>query len=140
MKIQAQASSQYAKLPTFRQYCKSEGEACNNKAKVVQTIWFPNNYPSLSIDTEVFRLRIAQDDPNYQAIELGLRQGIDNDEVFIVRILDSKKFEFEIETLEGEIGGWEYLGETGAKCEVLPKRKRKPVATPLKSSVPPEAS
>lgn len=134
MKIQAEATSQYAKLPTFRQFCKTEGEKCNNNAKVVTTVWFPNKYPSLSIDTEVFRLRISESDPNYAAIEAGLREGIDADEVFIVRILDAKKFAFEIETLEGETGGWDFLGDSGAKCEVLPKRKRKPSATTLKSA------
>lgn len=140
MKIQSEATSQYAKLPTFRQFCKAEGEKCNGNAKVVTTVWFPNQYPSLSIDTEVFRLRISESDPSYAAIAAGLQQGIDADEVFIVRILDAKKFAFEIETLEGEIGGWEYIGESGAKCEVLPKRKRKPPATPLKTVAAPEAS
>ena len=91
MKIQSEAASQYEKLPTFRQYCKAQGKDCNGNAKVVTVVWFPSQYPSLSIHTEVFRLRVSQMSPDYAAIEEGLRAGIDNDEVFIVHIVTGKQ-------------------------------------------------
>lgn len=119
------AESQFAKLPSFMSYCKSAPEAAEGKIKVVETIWLPNKFASISFDTESYRLRITESSSIYLPLVSAVEQWELHEDCLAIRLCSKKDAEFEIELLEGESCTWEELGQYGRKLTVKNKTKSK---------------
>lgn len=52
--------AQQEKLPTLRQYLKTNGKTKRPKKFLVCKIWIPNKYPSYSLETEHFRASVGK--------------------------------------------------------------------------------
>lgn len=123
MPFEGNAKSEFEKLPTFRAYCKSKGEDAQLGAKIVQLIWFPNKYPSLSLDTESYRLRIpCEKDTSTELIDF-LETAVNEEQVLVIRVTDAAEFAYEIDVLPNESGDWTQIGDHGQKCQVREKPK-----------------
>lgn len=127
MAITGNAISDFEKLPTLRAYCKSKGKEAQLGSKIIQLVWFPNKYPSLSVDTESYRLRIPCKAGNDAELLDFFESAISSGQVLVVRITDAEKFAYEIDVLPNELGEWEEIGDHGQKCVVQerPKSKRR---------------
>lgn len=111
-------------------WCKKNSEVAAKGAKVVTTVWLPNIYTSISLDTESFRLRITPKNPIYIELLDILENGSQEESALLIHILDPKTGRFEIEVSENEKAGWTQLGDYGFKLEILDRKaatkKRKP--------------
>ena len=126
MELHGQSTSQFKKLPTFLKWLKSEPFNVEGKLKVVTMVWFPSEYPNITIDTECFRLRIPITGDNAEEVQEWFSLSFQQDEVLAVRIDDKKLGKFSVINIPGERGAWEPVGETGYRCTVQEKRiKRK---------------
>lgn len=114
--------SNYEKLPTFRQWCKTHKASEKVPVSYLKTVWFPNEFDSYSLDTESFRLRIASSSPLYEEIGEHIANWIAAGTVVYVVTSSAKDHEFEIHTLEGETSFWEELGDKGYRCKVNDKK------------------
>lgn len=122
----------YDDTPTFRQYCKRYTGFEKPVTKVVQKLWLPNQYPSVSLHTESYRLRIHKKSDIYEE----LLESIDNWEkaeaCIAICLLNPKTLEFEIIELANEGCSWTLLGDFGYELAVLdrkPTSKRPKAAT-----------
>ena len=123
MKFSSDAKSQFNKLPSFLQYLKSLPQEDKDRSKVVKAIWFPNQFPNFSFDTESFRLRVSLGKAETQEFSESVKAAIEAEEVLSIRFNAAQGTEIEIETLEGELGKWIPIGEHGYRCEVQDKPK-----------------
>lgn len=118
MAIQRHAESQFEKLPSLLSYCKSKGKEAEKGVALITTVWFPNQFPNLSLDSEKYRIRIStKGDDALEVIDF-IESAIDQEKVLFVRITDAKKYAYEIDILENETGTWVNLGEHGRRCTV----------------------
>ena len=104
-----------SQLPTFRQWSKTADEAHKKPARPVKLIWLPNRFPSFSLETEVFRLRIGEDDPNYSAILSWVEESIEAQRVMVVQPKLDRMYAYSLDILEGEKGIYDPLGDFGFK-------------------------
>jgi hypothetical protein len=127
MPLSGNAQSNFEKLPTFREYCKAKGQEAEKSLKVVTVVWFPNQFPNFTLDTESFRLRInCQEDDSIETTDF-LESAIEQEQVLAIRVTDAKKLAYEVDVLPNESGTWEKLGSNGYKCTV---NERKSVKKP----------
>lgn len=120
-----EAKSDFPKLPTIRQYCKSSPEFPPTKCFVIEKIWLPNQFPSLSFVTEVFLLRISTGEAIYQPLRLAIEEWEKESKTPIIRIPDKAKATWEIDLLENESSTWEQMGEFGLKLTVNERKGNK---------------
>ena len=123
MKYESSAKADFAKLPSFLQWLKTISTEEPIPTKVVKTVWFPNKFPNFSLDTESFRLRITVSAENLLEFQDAIESAIDNQEVLLIRVIDSEDATYSLETLPGEVGLWEALGSTGFSCSVSDRPK-----------------
>lgn len=128
MPLQLHAESQFEKLPSLLSYCKSKGKEAEKGVALVTTVWFPNQFPNLSIDTEKYRVRISTKGDNALEVIDFLESAIEQEQVLMVRITDAKKLAYELDILETESATWQSLGEHGRRCTV-DEKKSKPRAS-----------
>lgn len=128
MPLSGNAQSNFEKLPTFREYCKAKGTEAEKSLKVVTVVWFPNQFPNFTLDTESFRLRInCKEDDSIETTDF-LETAIQQEQILAVRVTDAKKLAYEVDVLPNESGTWETLGTNGYKCTVnerKPAKRRK---------------
>jgi len=118
-----EAKSDFPKLPTLLQYCKTAADFPPTKAFLIQKIWFPNQFPSLSLCTEVFLLRISTTESFYHSLEESLYKWEQDESCPVIRISDKTKAKWEIDLLEGERCIWEELGPYGKSLTVQEKKR-----------------
>lgn len=123
MRFESNAESQFEKLPSLLSYCKKNKVGSTERRYVVTTIWLPNQYPSISLDTEHFRLRISDKQALYLELLDFIESNTANEIALCVDILDAKTAKFAIDVLEGEVAEWEPLGESGWKLTIMNKPK-----------------
>lgn len=114
----------YESTPTFRQFCKAQGKLPKPLIKLVTKIWLPNQYPSVSLHTECFRLRIHENSDIYEALIEKLGEWEDAEACIAIRVSDTETLEFEIIELEQEGCTWNDLGDYGKELKI---KERKPV-------------
>lgn len=119
------AQSQFEKLPSFLSYCKTAPEAAEGKIKVVEVIWLPNKFASISLDTESYRLRITSASTIYLPLVDSIEEFELKEACLAIRLCSKKDAEFEVEVLENESCTWEQLGDFGRRLTVKNKTKSK---------------
>ena len=123
--FKSNAESQFQKLPSFLSYCKTAPEAAEGTLKIVETIWLPNKFTSISFDTESYRLRITDASDIYLPVCDAIEE-FEQDEVCLaIRLCSKTDGSFQIELLENESCTWEALGEYGRRLTVKNKPKRR---------------
>lgn len=133
MPYSGNAESQFEKLPSFMAYCKKQGQEAEKGIALVKVIWFPNQFQSVSLDTEKFRLRIStKTNDSIELIDF-LETAIDQEKVLFVRVTNAKDASYEIDILEAESAEWEQLGQHGYKAEVRDRPKAAKRAKAAKS-------
>lgn len=120
-----QAESLFPKLPTFMQYCNKHPFEAEKGVKVVVFIWLPNQYDSITLDTESFRLRISSKADFYEALLRQLSDWEEKEAVPILRISSAKDYAYILDELPGEKATWEHVGEFGRRLVVRDKPKRR---------------
>lgn len=118
MALQLNAESQFEKLPSLLSYCKSKGKEAEKGIALVTTVWFPNQFPNLSLDSEKYRVRISTKGNDAVAVIDFIESAIDQEKVLFIRIVDAKKYAYEIDVLENETATWVSLGDHGRRCTV----------------------
>lgn len=123
MRFESNARDGQDFLPTFFQWCKDHSSQTTALKYTVVKIWLPNKFPDLTIETEVFRLRVSHKATIFwsvlQSIEKITKEGL----VLAVSEIDKTLYDYTLEVMEGESGLWEELGEFGRKCTVQDKPK-----------------
>ena len=124
MRISGNAKDDQVKLPSFLQWLKTLPSDSPVIHKVVKLVWFPNQFPNFTVDTESFRLRLSTQMFDQLEVSDLFEDAIQRKAVLSVVVDPAKKGEWEIEELEGETGNWEKLGESGYRCSVEDKPKK----------------
>ena len=123
MRFQSNASDGQNNLPTFFQWCKEHLDKRTPGKFIVTKVWLPNKYPDLTLETEVFRLRISHKALIFSSVRESIDQFTDGNMVLAISEVDKESYDYTLEVLEGEVGSWTELGATGWKCEVQDKPK-----------------
>lgn len=121
------AQSEFPKVPSFLKWLVSASNDDLKPIRPVTKLWLPNQYKSLTLETEVFRLRITDQSPIYEAILNCYEEWVREDSVIAIKINDRKLRTYSIVGMESEAGTWESMGDYGWKCTIQdkPKGKRK---------------
>lgn len=124
MRFEGNATDGQDSLPTFIQWCKANKDKKTPDKFVIVKVWTPNKFPDLTLETEVFRLRISHKSSVFKALEESLQEFIEQSRVLSISEIDREEYDYVIEVLEGEVGEWTELGAFGWKCTVQEKPKR----------------
>ena len=111
------------KLPTFREFCKQVTGPETKPARIVKTIWWPNKYPSLTLETERFRLRIPDTNEVYTEILSWVRDKVSEGSVIAIWVVSPEDFGYRIDYLAGEDGVYREIGDLGVALERVTKAK-----------------
>lgn len=125
MSIHVLQEDEYPALPTLKQFCKSSAPEERSKAHVIEKVWFPNQYPSLSLETEGFRVRVHEKSAVFGEILNALYEWEETSMCIAIRITDEKTADYEIIELPSTDCLWESLGKTGRKLIIQEKPKSK---------------
>ena len=115
----------YEDTPTFRQYCKAQTDFSKPQTKVVQKIWVPNKFPSVSLHTESYRLRVHQKSNIYESLLEAIEQWKEDEACIAVVLTDPKAYAFKIVELESESCRWDALGDFGWELAVRDRKRAK---------------
>ena len=113
-------------LPTFRSFCKNAPDEYENVRYPVVKVWYPNKFPSLSLETEKFRLRISQESGLYGEILELVQQWEEAGAVPYVAVTSTSAMEWELDAFPNETGEWEEVGEFGRRVKVNDRKKSLP--------------
>jgi len=113
----------YEDVPTFKEYCKNLEDFQNPIVSYVHKIWRPNKYPSISLTTDSYLLRIHQKSDIFADLLECIAEWEEEEACVFVRLLDPKTLEFEIDSLEGEKSTWAPLGDYGSELTIQPKKR-----------------
>lgn len=114
--VEAESTS-FPKLPTFRQWLKAQGKKKIPQAVLCNLIWTPGKWQNFTLETERFRLRIAEDNPYFAYLKTGIATLSDNDYALFVHPVDRDKGTFTLSAKADEPGVWQPVGENGWKWE-----------------------
>ena len=117
------AESRFERLPSFLKWLSTASEKELAPARYVTTIWYPNKFPSISFETEVFVLRISEKNELYQPLLQSLPALELAENALLIQPLSRVPAEFRIKASEVESASWESLGEYGRRLTVQ-NRKR----------------
>ena len=123
MRFECNASDGQDNLPTFFQWCKDKSSEKTALRYTVVKIWLPNKFPDLTLETEVFRLRVSHKAPVFSAIRESIGQIVDGNLLLAVSEIDKEVYDYTLEVIEGEKAFWTELGANGWKAEVQDKPK-----------------
>ena len=115
----------FPKLPTLLQFCKAAQEAELKPVRIVQKIWLPNKFRSITFDTEKYRLRLSDSSPLYLPVLDWLPTAEEEETCIAIRISDAKAGKYSIEKLEAEKCTWELMGDFGRKLTVQERKRTK---------------
>jgi len=107
------------KLPTLHQAMKM-GKV-HTKQYHVNTIWFPNSFPVLTLETDTFRFNVKQDTDLYILIMDEIDECLTNECSLFLEISSLKPLEMETIIKSQEKCEWLKLGETGWRSTNLKK-------------------
>lgn len=113
MRISGDVRDNQIKLPSLLQWIKTIPSDSPVLHKVVKLVWFPNQFPNFTVDTESFRLRISTDRFDEAELTDFFESSIEEKKVLCVVVDPAEKGKWSIEELEDEIGEWEQLGAAG---------------------------
>lgn len=123
MRYESNAKEHQDVLPTFIQWCKTEKDSQTADKYFVTKIWLPNKYPDITLETEVFRLRVSHKTSLFESLKDNF-DGWSNSEVALsVCEIDKESLDFTLEVSDDEKATWESLGETGVKLTIQERKK-----------------
>lgn len=122
--FEGQLNSEADKLPTVKQWMNSVSAEATIPTRIIKVIWTPNLYPSYSLDTEAYRVRVADTHFLYQVLEQNLETWIESGTVLGLNITGKKVIKVTLLTLDKEEGEWDALGEHGWKFSNLKTKKK----------------
>ena len=125
MRFESNATDGQDNLPTFFQWCKANIGKTVKQKHVVTKIWLPNKFPDLTVETELFRLRISHKAPVFSAVRESVQQFVDNNLVLAISEVDLETYDYTLEVMDGETGYWVELGTSGWKCEVAKRSSKR---------------
>lgn len=130
MKFELNAKDGIEQKPTFVQFCKDSVGKKLPARFYIQKIWLPNQYPSATLETESFRIRISSKSSAWEAIRGKLCVWESACFALAVTEISTITFDYTLEVVETEECIWTPLGEFGMELKITdkPKSKRKPLA------------
>lgn len=123
--FEANAESTYPTLPTLRKFCKENPFSAEKGVKIVNFVWLPNQYESVTFDTDCFRHRISNSADFYEELLRELEKWEKESACIGIRITSAEKCAYQLFSLEGENADWKKVGEFGRKLTVRDRRERK---------------
>ena len=116
--FESKAEPAFPKLPSLLKWLSTATEAELKPTRPVAVIWLPNLYPSLTLNTEKFSLRISDKSVLFEPLLQIIPTWEDEMRVPAVRIADPSQGLFQISVLEGETAIWEPMGEFGRRLTI----------------------
>ena len=104
------------KKPTLLQFL---GSPESEKLKVkynVEIVWFPNQFPTICLETEYFRINIDESSPLYDSFHVFCSHMVDEGTPFDVIINPDRSGGFGI-TTSGDSGEWNQISKNGFKFQ-----------------------
>ena len=132
MRISGDEKDNQVKLPSLLLWLKTIPSDSPIVHKVIKRVWFPNQFPNFTVDTESFRLRISTERFDETELTDFFESAVEKKAVLCIVVDPAKKGKWEVEELEGEIGEWDELGGWGYKCSVADKPKQPKQRVPKK--------
>lgn len=123
-------------LPTLAKWAKVATERDFERWHLIRVIWLPNEYESITFDTESFRLRVQESNAIYSELLEEVKEWDNEGTVVVLKITPGKKLSFEFIELEKEKCVWTELGEFGMKLSEVKARKTSAQKTRSSSSKP----
>lgn len=123
MRIESNAGDQYDRLPTFLQWIKSAPSEELKPVRYVKKLWLPNQFPNLSLDTEIYRLRLSATSPVGTYLIENCEMLEESNSALFIEVVDRKKSSFAIFVSETETASWSALGPHGYELTICEKRK-----------------
>lgn len=93
-------------LPTLRQFCKQADETACLGTYLVKIIWFPNKFPTLTVQTTHFRIPVSDKDLIEEMMG-ELRKVSTGKSAIEVRLIDLNELEYEFQLNAQNKGVWE---------------------------------
>ncbi len=103
------------KLPTLKQWLKTQGKKAIPKRFLVSLVWEPNQWRNYTLQTEKFRVRVSEGDPIFEALQTGLSTLLDMEYALMLEVTDREKGAFQIIGNPQEPGHWNHITDTGHK-------------------------
>ena len=117
------AKSEFPKLPTFMQWCKSATVQEARPLRYVKKVWVPGKFDNFTVETEVFRLRISPSSELYSALKDHLQEFESTDAALAIEVLDTANYRFKLKHIESERAIWVGLGQNGYALTIQSKPK-----------------
>jgi len=118
MEFQGSSDDEFKKLPSFRKWCANQRAKKEFPLYLVSILWLPNEFPSISFDTEVFRLRVPETASIYAPILDHVQLWEDAETCLAIRVCSAEGATYALSVLETENCVWEDLGRFGRRLTV----------------------
>lgn len=122
------ASSEFPKLPTFAQWCKTASVQEAKPIRFVKKVWVPGRFDNFTLETEVFRLRIGPTSGLYSAFRDLLEAFVSRDAALAIEVVDKDEGLYKLKEIESESSFWFPLGDYGFELKVQDKAQKKRAA------------
>lgn len=119
--FQGSTDDEYKSLMTFKTYCAEFPYEAEKGIKVVRLIWLPNKFPSITLETDRFRLRVSDRMEFYPLLIQEVEKWIEEDAVIGIRIASAERRSYAIDLLPGERAVWYPVGTYGLRAEIQNK-------------------
>ena len=125
------AKSEFSKLPTFMQWCKSASIPETRPLRFVKTIWLPGKFKNFTFETEVFRLRISESNGLFEVLQESMSELERIEAALAIEVLDTSNYKFRLKHIESETAIWQSLGPNGFKVTIQDKKGKSRAAKKL---------
>lgn len=125
MRFEIDGKQDFEKLPTFIQFCKQSNGKALPQVFFVTKIWLPNQFPSATLETEKFRVRISSKSPVWDAISEQIPVWESSGVALAITEISTENYTYTLALVEEEECEWDRLSDTGIKLTVRDKPKRK---------------
>lgn len=115
-------SDERPKLPTLRQWLKSVGKGNIAQRHMVTVVWFPNQFPNFTFETEYYKVRVSENNPLFKQLRAMVTDWYMNEVPVAIAVDQLRDGSFDFVEAEGESVEWSSIGENGYKQAVLAKR------------------
>lgn len=100
------------KLPTLRQWLKTQPKELPKTLFSVKFVWLPNVYDNITLETDEFRVRVGDKSPIYKEFVEMVDNCCKNDMPIAVDLSNEEEL-FELVELEDYLAQWKTVGENG---------------------------
>lgn len=100
------------KLPTLRQWLKTQPKELPRTLFSIKFVWLPNIYPNFTFETDEFKVRVGDKSPIYDDLLVLVDQWCKDDDPIAID-LSNEEVLFEFTLLEDYEVKWKTVGENG---------------------------